>query len=440
MADTPDTVQDPGRVDELARQIRDGLVSPAELVQRYLDRIDAVDPRVEAWREICRESALAEAVAMEKEIAAGVVRGPLHGIPLGVKDIIDVAGVPTRCNSKSRANAPPATADAETVGALRTAGAIVLGKTHTTEFAFRDPSPARNPHNLDHTPGGSSSGSGAAVAAGMVPAALGTQTMASVNRPAAYCGIAAFKPSTRLMPGGGVAPLSWLYDTVGYYGWSVADAAAVFEAICPSHARGRGAAPNNAPLHITVLQDPIIEGADDDVKNSMRRTAALLEEAGHTVESHNAPTSFAELQNWHRLTMEFDIGHTQKALLDEPEGSVGAYLCEAIRRGLEISEEEYFSARRAIDGARNTFFNHFPQADAFLWPATPKTAPKGLEWTGDASYISPWTALGGPVVTMPAGLSSEKMPIGCLVAGAPGGDYRFSSIARRIADAAERHD
>ena len=125
-------------------------------------------------------------------------------------------------------------------------------------------------------------------------------------------------------------------------------------------------------------------------------------------------------------------------MLDKPKGSVGPYLCEAIERGLEISEADYFEARRAIDNARHNFFNHFPDSDAFLWPATPQTAPKGLEWTGDASYISPWTALGGPVVTMPAGLSSENMPIGCLLAGTPGSDYRFAGTARKIADAAER--
>lgn len=439
MTDRPNTVADPGRVAILAQQIRDGSLSPVDLVQRYLDRIEAIDPQVEAWRELCAVEALKEAAVQASEIQSGTIRGPLHGIPLGVKDIIDVAGVPTRCNSKSRADAPPATADAEVIAALRVAGAIILGKTHTTEFAFRDISPARNPYNLEHTPGGSSSGSGAAVSAGMVPVALGTQTMASVNRPAAYCGIAAFKPSTRLMPGGGVAPLSYLYDTVGYYGWSVADAATVFEAICPSHARMHGQPSADRPLNITVVQDPFLESADSDILQSIDVTETSLRDAGHSVVRQDSPIDFATLRDRHQLTMEYDIGHTQKALLDAPAGSVGSFLCDAIRRGLATSDAEYVSARRKIDGARHTFFNHFPDTDAFIWPATPKTAPKGLEWTGDASYISPWTALGGPVVTMPVGLSSESMPIGCLVAGLPGSDYRFASVARKVADIAEQH-
>jgi aspartyl-tRNA(Asn)/glutamyl-tRNA(Gln) amidotransferase subunit A len=439
MTETPKTVADPGRVAALAQKIRDGELSPVDLVQRYLDRIDAVEPQVEAWRELCGDAALKEAAIQESEIQSGTIRGPLHGIPVGVKDIIDVAGVPTRCNSKSRADAGPATVDAEVVAALRIAGAIILGKTHTTEFAFRDISPARNPYNLAHTPGGSSSGSGAAVSAGMVPVALGTQTMASVNRPAAYCGISAFKPSTRLMPGGGVFPLSYLYDTVGYYGWSVADTATVFEAICPSHARMHGAAASDEPLNITVLHDPVLDSADADIQKSIDNTEGRLKDAGHKVTRQDSPVSIADLQEHHRLTMEYDAGHTRKDLLDEPQGTVGDFLCEALRRGLATPDTDYYAGRRKIDTARHTFFNHFPETDAFLWPATPKTAPEGLAWTGDASYISPWTTLGGPVVTMPVGLSSEKMPIGCLLAGFPGRDYRFASIARRIADAAEAH-
>ena len=439
MTKAPETVADPGRIEQLAQQIRDGVLSPTDLLQRYIDRIESVNGQVEAWRELCLDRARTEAKVLTQEIATGTIRGPLHGIPVGVKDIIDVKGIPTRCNSKSRADIGPATSDAEVIAALRTAGAVILGKTHTTEFAFRDPSPARNPYNLEHTPGGSSSGSGAAVSAGMVPISLGTQTMASVNRPAAYCGISAFKPSTRLMPGGGVAPLSYLYDTVGYYGWSVADAATIFEAICPSHARLQGTIDLAEPLTVTVLHDPVLEKSDADIEKSMRRTVKALKDAGHTVEKQNAPVSFAEIEEHHRLSMEYDAGHTQKALLDKPKDSIGSFLREALARGLEIPEGDYFQARRALDSARSTFFNHFPETDAFLWPATPKTAPKGLEWTGDASYISPWTALGGPVVTMPVGLSSEKMPIGCLLAGAPGSDYRFAGIARKIAEAAERH-
>ena len=211
-------VADAGRIAELQRDIRSGTLSASALVERCLARIDATDPAVQAWRYVAYDSARAEANLLDREAKAGCFRGPLHGIPVGIKDIIDVLGMTTLANSKVRANSTPATANAEIVAALRLAGAVILGKTHTTEFAYFDPSPARNPHNIAHTPGGSSSGSAAAVGAGAVPLAIGTQTVASVNRPAAYCGVAAFKPSTQSTCTHGIAPLAPAFDTVGFFG------------------------------------------------------------------------------------------------------------------------------------------------------------------------------------------------------------------------------
>ncbi len=443
MTDTPvqttNYVADPGRIADLARRIREGELSPADLVRGCLDRMKVTEPVVEAWREVCADTVLAEAEQRAKEVEDGLVRGPLHGIPVGIKDIIDVAGVPTRCNSLSRADAAPATADAEIVSALRAAGAVILGKTHTTEFAYFDPSPARNPHDIEHTPGGSSSGSAAAVASGTVPAALGTQTMASVNRPAAYCGIAAFKPSTQLLSTFGIEPLSTLYDTVGFYGWSVADAAAIFDTVCPAHARIEREELRDGPLTVVVLQDPFIDEADEDVKQAVDRVAGCVADAGHSVESRGTNLSFAQLYDLHVLTMEYEIGRIQRRLLDEPEGRVGAKLSETIRRGSKIDDAAYLDGRRALDDARSEFFGALEGVDAFLWPATPKTAPRGIAWTGEPKFISPWTALGGPVVTMPAGAGADGLPIGCLVTGAPGSDFRFGRIACRIAEAAEAH-
>ena len=430
----------PGSIPDLTRQIREGELSPAELVQSCLDRIEVTEPAIKAWREVCADTIVTEAEQRVKEVEGGMVCGPLHGIPVGIKDIIDVAGVPTRCNSLSRAGAVPATADAAIVSALRVAGALILGKTETTEFAYFNPSPARNPHNINHTPGGSSSGSAAAVAAGTVPAAVGTQTMASLNRPAAYCGIAAFKPSTRLFNTFGIEPLSTLYDTVGFFGWSVADGVAVFDAVCPTHAQPGLKELRDSPLTIVALQDPFIEEADDEIKQAVERVAERLAAASHAVESRNSKVSFNLLYDLHLLTMEYEIGRIQRPLLNEPEGHVGIKFIEAIRRGNEIADSAYLDARRKLDEVRTEFFDAFRGVDAFLWPATPKTAPKGIAWTGEPKFISPWTALGGPVVTMPAGCAADGLPIGCLVTGTPGSDFRFGRIAFRIAEAAEAHE
>ena len=436
---TTNYVAYPGSITDLTRQIREGELSPSELVQSCLDRIEVTEPAIKAWREVCADTIVTEAEQRVKEVEGGMVCGPLHGIPVGIKDIIDVAGVPTRCNSLSRADALPATADAAIVSALRVAGALILGKTQTTEFAYFNPSPARNPHNINHTPGGSSSGSAAAVAAGTVPAAVGTQTMASLNRPAAYCGIAAFKPSTRLFSTFGIEPLSTLYDTVGFFGWSVADAVAVFEAVCPTHAQPGLKELRDSPLTVVVLQDPFIKEADDEIRQAIERVADRLAAASHAVEVKNSGVSFNLLYDLHLLTQEYEIGRIHRPLLNEPEGRVGIEFIEAILRGNKIADSSYLDGRRKLDEIRTEFFDAFQDVDAFLWPATPKTAPKGIAWTGEPKFISPWTALGGPVVTMPVGCATNGLPLGCLVTGAPGSDFRFGRIACRIAEVAEAH-
>ncbi len=430
-------VENPGQVRELARAIRQGALTSTALVRRCLDRIQAVQPHVEPWREVDGEHALRTAAIRDKEAAEGRIRGPLHGLPVGVKDIIDVEGLPTRCNARWRADAKPATCDAEIVLALRTAGAIMLGKVHTTEFAFFDPSPARNPHDREHTPGGSSSGSGAAVASGTVPIALGTQTMASVNRPAAYCGISAFKPSTRLLSIYGVAPLAPSYDTVGFYGWSVDDAVAAFEAVVPPHARRT---PDTRPpetARIVMLEDPLISDAEPDMAEAYQRMADDFRARGHSVEPRPCPIPFERIGALHWTTMLYEIGRAHPSQLLLPDGEVGERLLAAITDGLAIETDAYLDERGELDRIRTAFFATFSDVDAFLWPAAPGPAPKGLASTGEPKYIAPWTVLGGPIVTLPAGPAPSGLPLGCILAGRPGTDLEMGALARELTRAAE---
>lgn len=430
---------DPGRIAPLARQIKDGTLRPVDLVQSYLDRIREVEVAVQAWREVAGEMALAAAERLGAEARQGRIRGPLHGIPVGVKDIIDVAGLPTRGNSRARADIAPASADAEIVARLRLAGAIVLGKTHTTEFAYFDPSPARNPHNIEHTPGGSSSGSAAAVASGAVPLALGTQTFASVNRPAAYCGIAAFKPSTQSLSTFGVLPLSPTFDTVGCFGSTVEDAVALFDALCPDFARVTSPDGGSAELgEVVILDDPVLADASADVLAARDVAADRLAEAGVPVRRAASPVSFAELFDHHLSAMEYEIGRIHGPLLSAAGELVGTKLAEAIRRGAVISDEAYRQSRLALAAARVRFWSAMAGTAAILFPATPATAPRGIAWTGDPKYIAPWTALGGPVVTMPAGVAADGLPIGVLLCGRPGQDVSFTRTACRLAEAASK--
>lgn len=421
--------QDPGRLADLAQEIAQRRLSPVDLVQRCLDRIEAVEPHVNAWRLVDGARALAVAEERHREAQAGKLRGPLHGIPVGIKDIIDVEGLTTLCNSRSRAKSPPATADAEIVAALKAQGAIVLGKVHTTEFAFFDPSPSRNPHHIGHTPGGSSSGSAAAVAAGMVPLTVGTQTVASVNRPAAYCGVAAFKPSTRSLSTFGIAPLGTSYDTPGVFGWSVADAVYAFRAIAPAFFPP---APNQrGTATIVILDDPHIADAVPDMRAAVERTRAQLIATGATVEARPSPIDFGRLTTIQRSTMLYEGSRAMRAFLDLPKGMIGEKLVSAIRDGLEMTEQRYLDERHEIDEFRQIFVAATQGIDAFLWPAAPGPAPEGLAWTGDPKYIAPWTAIGGPMITIPSGIAANGLPLGCILSGNPGTDHSLAALALR---------
>ncbi|MEP4380073.1 MAG: amidase [Alphaproteobacteria bacterium] len=433
MAEQVSFAASPGRVVDIAADIRAGRCTPTDAVQACLDRIADVDDEVIAWVSVDSAGALAAAAVMNREANDGMLRGPLHGVPVAIKDICDVAGWPTRCNSRTRSDAQPATADAEIVTALRAAGAIILGKTHTTEFAYYDPSPARNPHNIGHTPGGSSSGSGAAVGAGMVPAAVGTQTVASVNRPAAYCGIAAFKPSTRSMATYGIAPLAPVYDTPGLFGWSVADACYLYDAVRPPH--GRPDAGLDGDVRVVVMNDPFLAEASDEIMAARDDVAARLGDAGHEVLEMDSPISLEDINELQGHTTVYELARVHAGLLEFPEDQVGAVLRQSVIDGNEIDDDVYQAERRQIDAMRAAFYDVVKPTDLVLWPATPATAPAGLEWTGDRRFIAPWTALGGPVVSMPSGLDAGEMPIGMLLAGAPGYDRYMARVAPRLSEA-----
>ena len=439
-------VDDPGRIEALVEDMRAGRLSSEALVTRCLDRIAEVEPHVQAWRVVDSDRVLDDARALDREAVEGRLRGPLHGLPVAIKDVMDVEGLPTRCNSRALQDRAPATADAEVVTALRAAGAVVLGKAHTTEYAFFDPSPARNPHDTDHTPGGSSSGSAAAVACGAAPAATGTQTVASVNRPAAYCGIAAFKPSTGLLSTYGVTPLAPMFDTVGFFGYRVADAAALFEAVCPARAAARRSRAGETDgeagavgerLTVVALDDPFLAQSAPAVRDAMACAADRLREAGHEVIAREACISFETLCEEQSRCMLYQTGRVHRSLLDLPRDQVGEKLREAVETGAGIGDDEFRALYGSLAGARNRLFESVSDAHAVLWPAAPDTAPRGLAWTGDPRYIAPWTALGGPVVTVNVGSDGTGLPIGALLAGAPGTDTEFTGIARRLAESLE---
>ncbi|WP_198369167.1 amidase [Roseomonas rosulenta] len=428
-------IQDPGRVRDLAAAMAAGSLSAQALVQRCLDRIAAVDGQVQAWIHVLADDALATARALDAERAAGQVRGPLHGIPVAVKDVIDVRGLPTRANSPSRANIAPASADATVVAHLRAAGAIILGKVHTTEYAyFQSLPPTRNPWDLARTPGGSSAGSGAAIASGTVPLALGTQTAGSVNRPAAYTGVGAFKPSTLSIGGVGVVPLAPSFDTVGAFGASAQDAAYLAAGYAADHLGLR--APEPATPRIVVLEDPLVARlAVASTSARMAALAASLATVGLDVRQATAPASLEEMLATHRRAMVAELGRTHARL---PRERIAPRIAEDIEAGLAIPDDAYLADLRRLAALRTAFWAGFAPDDMILLPAAPDVAPASGS-TGDPSFVIPTTVLGGPVATLRAGLAADSgMPVGALLFGSPGADSRLAGFL--LSDTATKVD
>jgi aspartyl-tRNA(Asn)/glutamyl-tRNA(Gln) amidotransferase subunit A len=426
---TPSLVADPGSVDELAQAIASRRIDPTELFETSLRRIDLVEEDVRGWCVVDRERALAQAQQLDEEAAEGRLRGPLHGIPIAIKDVLDVAGLPTRAGSATRANIKPSTFDAQVVAQLRIAGAIIVGKAHTTEFAYFDgPPPTGNPHNLDHTPGGSSGGPAAVVAAGMVPLAIGTQTAGSVSRPAAYCGIAAFKPSTRAWSSFGIVPFAPSFDTAGVFGYRVRDAVAAARVLMPAYLRRR--AEPESPLSIGLIDDPILAAASAAVAATLHRAADALAGSGARVARLPSPVPFAEINTWHKTMIEYELARVHPCL--EHETKVSAGLREAVARGRAIDDAAYRDAWRSLDAGRDRFLAATERFDALIFPAAPDVAPAGRK-TGDPRFIIPFTAIGGPIVSIPVGFDAAGLPLGLMLIGAPGCDAAIADIAEEVA-------
>lgn len=421
-----DLVQDPGRIRDLDAALGSGTLTSVALVEKCLARIAAVDGEVKAWITVSKDEALAAARALDAEAKSSGRRGPLHGVPVAVKDVIDLAGHPTRANSRSRADVAPATADATVVAHLKAAGAVILGKVHTTEYAFmQSVPPTRNPHDTTRTPGGSSAGSAAAVASGTVPLALGTQTAGSVNRPASFCGIGAFKPSTLSIAGAGVLPLAPSFDTVGAIAPTAQDAVYLAAGFAPEHL---GLARRLKPVtpRIVVLEDAMIAAKSTPaVAQRMTAMAAGLEAAGLEVIVETSPVSLEETVAVHRKVMLAELGRIHGGVRRD---LLAPGLAEAIATGQATSEADYVAALRRLVVLRRAFWEPFGRNDIVLLPAAPHVAPADGT-TGDPSFVVPTTVFGGPVATVKAGHAHDtQMPVGGLLTMAPGADARLAGF------------
>ncbi len=440
---------EPLTITAAAPLIRSGELTPSALLEQCLRRIDVYEPAVQAWVHLDRERARQEAEELTEDIRAGHYRGELHGIPVGIKDIIDVSDMPTGCGSKLWANSY-ARQDAECVRRLRQAGALILGKTVTTAYAFTDPPVTRNPWNLDRTPGGSSSGSAAAVACGMCLAALGTQTGGSLTRPASYCGVCSLKPTHGRVSVNGVLPLAPSLDHVGVMAGCVRDLAVVFEALAGADPHDFATVTRPVPacvrrieqsLESRQLHRPGVNVPSDFFQPAVTaEISAFIEQRLRGIDSHAQldgfhrsialPTGFGQVHRVHRLLMAVEAAHVHSRRMTRHGDDYPIRIRGLIEEGQRVTAVEYRTARLFRDELESACEELF-WPEPLLMPATLDTPPSP-ETTGDPWCNSPWSFLGVPTVSLPLGWSSEGLPMAVQLVGANWHEDGLLAIAARI--------
>ncbi len=427
---------------DAARAIREGAISAEELTESCLARVREVDAQVQAWTFLDPEYALVQARARDTDRAEGQPLGPLHGIPVGIKDIIDTGDMPTEDGSALHAGRTPAH-DATVVTLLRAAGAVIMGKTVTTEFATYTPGKTHNPHNPEHTPGGSSSGSAAAVAAGMVPLALGSQTNGSVIRPAAFCGVYGFKPTHGLISRGGVMKLSRTLDQMGIFARTLEDIALVAERLVgydplDPDTRPRARVPFSAiageepplPPLIAFVKGPVWAQAEEETKEAF---AELVSALGDRVVEIDLPDSVSQAADWHRTIMETEMAANLDREWEKGREQFSPALRTQLSRGREVKALDYQIACARIPLINEGFEEIFNRCDAIITPAVMGTAPKGLESTGDPAFCTLWTLCGMPTLNLPLMRGGNGLPLGLQLVGKRNGDARLLRTARWLA-------
>ena len=425
-------------VSDAAQQVRSRQLAPTDYAAALLDRIDTYEPDLQAWVTIDREAVISDARQREQEPSQGI----MAGVPVGLKDIFYTAGMKTTACSRIYADFVPEY-DATCVTRLKEAGAIVMGKAVTTEFATSDPSPSRNPWNREHTPGGSSSGSSVAVAAGMVPAALGSQTGGSTCRPAAYNGIVGLKPTYGRISRYGVVPVSWSLDTVGILVRSVTDAAILLQAMSGHDPNDPGSAEepvsdfreqmdgHAGPPRLGLLsRGYFFDRSSQEVRQHTLNVADRLREAGAVVEELELPESFSAAPDVQRVVMNVECAAFHEKFFRHRADEYGPRLRANIEMGLLIPSVTYLQAQRLRREFRRDLTALAERVDALLMPATPAPAPKDLNTTGDAAFQAPWTSAGLPTVVVPSGLSEEGLPLGVQFAATPFDEGRLLGVAR----------
>ncbi len=428
---------------EAALGIRNGEFSSQDLVGACLKRIDELEPTLGAWAYLDPDHALQLARGADESRASGAGTGPLHGVPVGVKDIFDTRDMPTECGTPVFAGRQP-NVDAQAVSLLREAGAIVIGKTVTTEVAAYAPGKTANPIDPTRTPGGSSSGSAAAVAAGMVPLAIGSQTNGSMIRPGSYCGVYAYKPTFGAMSRRGVLAQSRPLDTLGVFARTVEDLALIAEPLMAYDERDPdmmlkaqprlcsevSAEPPVEP-HLGFVKSPVWDQASDDCQETFAELAEFL---GEGCDEVALPAPFENAVRWHRTVMYADFAKSFATLYETGKQRLSDVLCGMIEEGQSCLAVDYNRAIDMADVLNAGLDQVFERYDAVITPAATGEAPVGLESTGSPVFCTLWTFFGVPAITLPRLTGRDGMPIGVQLVGRRNDDARLLRTARWLAE------
>lgn len=428
---------------EMASRIAAGSVSAEDYVRACLARIEQVEPDIGAFAHLAPGYALEQARNLDQLRLQGKPLGPLHGIPVAIKDIIDTDDYPTEFGSPLFAGRR-ADRDAAIVARLRAAGAVIIGKTVSTEFAYYHPGKTRNPHDPERTPGGSSSGSAAAVAAGMVPLAIGTQTNGSIIRPASFCGVYGAKPSKGLVARTGILSLSETLDVAGPFARTLSDLALLLGVIAGCDADDADTRPSMVPdfrafaeesfpiePRFAFVRTPMWDEADAATQRSFEQLAESLGEACIPV---NLPEEYAECWDIHRTIMLAEMSYNLGDFADRGGDAVSEVLRKLVADGRRITAVDYQRAREDAHELTRSLAGYFQHCNAIITPAATGVAPKGLDATGNPVFCSMWTLSGLPSLSLPLFTGEDDLPVGVQLVGAPRDDARLLRSAKWLVD------
>ena len=413
---------------ELAGRIRSGEISSVQTVSAFLERIQQLDAGIQAWIWVNAEGAMESAERCDRKLAQGPPLGPLHGVPIGVKDIFETKGIPTGMGSPIFDGYIP-DRDAEAVCRLKQAGAIVLGKLATSEFATLDPSSTRNPWNPQHTPGGSSSGSAAAVAARMCPGATGTQTAGSIGRPAAFCGVVGLMPTAERISRDGVFPAAWSLDHVGAFGRSVDDVGLMVEAMSGD---SLVSATPGEPVQIGLVRGFFEANTSAAAWEQHEAFTDSLVDRGFETTRLALPEAFETALPSLWKIMRCELGAVHRERYAEHADMYGARIREFVVEGLTIPATDYVRALAMRKSFQEEMLGMFERCDIILSPGAPGPSPLGLDTTGDPVLSAPWTFADFPTLSFPIALDRTGLPLGIQLSAAPLGESVLIKAGRQI--------